>query len=151
MSSYISPKVEVRESKISKKGIFAVDKILKGEEADSLYENGNDYMLQIDNNLFSVSVKNGELDDANFINHSCNPNCGISGSLKIIAMRDIEPEEEITFDYVMSESSDYEMECKCSSSNCRKVITGNDWKNEELQKRYNGFFSDYLQHMIDEI
>ena len=26
------------------------------------------------------------------------------------------------------------MKCNCSNSNCRKIITGNDWKNLEFRK-----------------
>lgn len=163
MKSYISPKVKIGKSKIGK-GLFALKKIRKGEliidytkgpgkflptkEADKLYEKGNDYMIQVDDDLFFVATTKEELEDADFLNHSCNPNCGIQGTLKIIAIRDIEPGEEITFDYAMCESSEYEIKCNCGSSNCRKVITGNDWKIKELQKKYKGFFSDYLQKKI---
>lgn len=163
MKSYISPKVKIGKSKIGK-GLFVLKKIHKGEliidftkgpgkflttkEADKLYEKGNDYMIQIDDDLFFVATNKEELEDADFLNHSCNPNCGIKGTLRIVAMRDIKTGEEITFDYAMCESSDYKMRCNCRSSNCRKVITGNDWKIKELQKKYKGFFSDYLKNRI---
>ena len=39
------------------------------------------------------------------VNHSCNPNCGIkvneAGAHDYVAMRDIEPGDEVTFDYAM--------------------------------------------------
>jgi hypothetical protein len=67
-----------------------------------------------------------------------------------VAMRDIAVDEEICFDYAMSDSSDYdEFECGCGSPNCRKRISGSDWKKPELQKRYKGYFSPYLQQRID--
>ena len=94
---------------------------------------------------FSGDYLGQEWEEADFINHSCNPNCGIKGHLQIVAMRDIESGEEITFDYAMTESSDYSMDCKCGAKNCRKTITGNDWKLPILQKRYNGYFSNYIQ------
>jgi hypothetical protein len=56
--------------------------------------------------------------------------------------------EEITLDYAMCESPEYEMKCNCGYSDCRKVVTGNGWKNKELQKKHKGFFSDYLQKKI---
>lgn len=164
MESYLSPKVKIRQGKIGK-GLFAVEKIGKGEliadfasgrgrlmpaeEADRLYKAGNDYMLQVDDNLFFAAADKNELEDADFINHSCNPNCGIKETLKIVAMRDISEGEEMTFDYAMSESSSYTLKCMCGSHNCRKLISGEDWKREDLQKRYSGFFSDYLQRRID--
>ncbi len=145
-------------------GLFAIAKISKGEviidysnapgkflttkEADALFEKGNDYMMQIDEDSFFVATNREELESSDFINHSCNPNCGIKNKFKIIAMRDIDKKEEITIDYAMCESSEYEMPCQCKNKNCRKVITGNDWKIKSLQEKYNGFFSDYLQRLI---
>lgn len=164
MKSLISPKIKIGKSK-SGKGLFCVKKIsnnelvidytsgrgefLSAKEADAFYGKGNDYILQIGNDLFFATTKEEDIDDSDFLNHSCSPNCGIKGKFKIVAMRDIFPGEEITFDYAMSESSDYKMKCLCGSSNCRKLITGDDWKIKKLQERYNGFFSEYLQKKID--
>lgn len=162
--SFVSPKVELRESDTEGKGIFAKEKIFKGEvivdsrnnpgvympkvKADELYDKGFDYMMQVDEDLFAVTIDPNELEEADYVNHSCNPNCGIREKLMLVAIRDIAPEEEITFDYAMSESSEFRMKCACGSTDCRGEITGNDWKLPDLQKRYNGFFSDYLQEKI---
>jgi len=82
-------------------------------------------------------------------NHSCNPNSGLSGQITLIAIREIERDEEVCFDYAMSDSSDYdEFECHCGQPNCRKKITGRDWKLPELQGRYRDYFSPYLQRRI---
>jgi len=166
MSSYISPKVKSRKSKIGK-GLFAIKEIHKGEliidfthapgklvttkEADRLYEKGNDYMIQVDENIFFAASNKREIEDSDFINHSCNPNSGIKVSLKIVAMRDIKRGEEITMDYAMCESSEFSIKCLCGSPRCRKVITGNDWKEKELQRKYKGYFSYYLQKKIAKI
>ena len=48
----------------------------------------------------------------------------------------------------MFESSQYSFKCICGAHNCRKTITGDDWRILELQKRYAGYFSDYLQKKI---
>jgi hypothetical protein len=37
------------------------------------------------------------------------------------------------------------MNCTCRGEGCRKVITGDDWRLPELQRRYAGFFSRYVQ------
>ncbi len=42
-------------------------------------------------------------------------------------------------------------ECLCSSPVCRHTVTGNDWMLPELQKRYKGYFSPFLQHRIDKL
>ena len=164
MSSYLSNKVKVSPSETSGKGLFADQKIDKNEliadyslglgkyvsaqEADILFDSGQDHMIQVDDDLFFAATHEGEFEDSDLVNHSCEPNCGVEGKLKIVAMRDIEPGEEITFDYAMSESSDYKIACNCGKSACRGIITGNDWKIKELQKKYTGYFSDYLQHRI---
>ena len=166
MKSFMSQKIEKRKSKTGF-GLFAVEKIKKGdllidfstgpgkflteEEAQVLYAQGNDYMLQIDDDLFFVATNKEELEDVDFLNHSCDPNCGIRGTLQIVAIKDINPGDEMVFDYAMSEYAEYEMKCECSSPLCRKVVTGNDWKIPELQKKYNGFFSTALQKKIDNI
>src|SRR3989344_4684951 len=152
--SYISPKIEVRDS-ANGKGVFAKEKILKDElitdfstgpgkyintiEADKLYDKDEDYMIQVDDDLFFAATNESEMEATDYLNHSCNANCGIHGSLKIVAMRDIEPKEEITFDYCMSESSpSYSMKCNCQTSQCRGAVTGNDWKQKDLQEKYRG-------------
>lgn len=110
-----------------------------------LFARGFDYGIQVDDDLFFAATDAAELEDVDFLNHSCDANCGISGSLQIVAMRDIGPGEELAFDYAMSESSDYEMECRCGGANCRGRITGADWRRKDLQERYRGYFSAYLQ------
>ena len=72
-----------------------------------------------------------ELSSADFVNHSCNPNCGIKEQISLIAFRNIEFGEEITFDYgtiLYSDSGDapYELECTCGHKNCRKKISDSD-------------------------
>jgi len=44
---------------------------------------------------------------------------------------------------------DFRMECRCGRRNCRKMVTGNDWKEPGLQYRYRGFFSLYIQERIN--
>ena len=167
MSSYFSPKIEKRKSQKGGGGLFAREKISTGEvvidfstgsgsiipmrDMDNLYSRGFDYGIQVGENEVFAATDDQELEDADFLNHSCDPNCGIGGSLKIVAMRDIEAGEEITFDYAMSESSHYEMPCRCGDKICRSVITGEDWKRSDLQKRYKGYFSDYLAKKIGDL
>jgi len=164
MPSFLSPKTKTQDSPKSGKGLFVVEEIKKGEviadytngfgryingkEADELYEKGFDQMVQIDDDLFFAATKEIEFEDADYINHSCEPNCGIKNKLKIVAMRDIESGEEITIDYAMTESSEYSFKCNCGAPNCRKIVSGNDWKIPGLQQKYQGYFSDYLQNRI---
>ncbi len=43
------------------------------------------------------------------------------------------------------------MECFCQSAICRKTITGNDWQLPYLQEKYIGYFSDYIQDLINQM
>lgn len=103
--------------------------------------------IQIEETLFLAGPV--EPEPADFINHSCSPNCGMSGSTIVVALRDIEVGEAITYDYATSDGSDYdEFECACGSVVCRGKVTGYDWMLPELQLRYRGYFSPYLAARI---
>ena len=66
-----------------------------------------------------------------------------------MALREIKAGEELMFDYAMTDGGPYdEFECYCGSSNCRKKITGADWKLPELWDIYEGYFSPYLARRI---
>lgn len=160
--SVLSPKLEVRAC-LEKGGwgVFAREAIKKddllcvwggiamtGEEARGQSTYKLTHGLQVEENIYLIPIMDAE--DADYINHSCNPNAGLSGQITVVAMRDIEAGEEICFDYAMSDSSDYdEFECHCGAHNCRKRVTGNDWKLPELHERYKGYFIPYLQRRID--
>lgn len=65
-----------------------------------------------------------------YINHSCNPNCEIQKwvvnslpRLAVIAHTDIQPGEELGFDYNFSSFNASEPICYCKSKNCRKVLS----------------------------
>lgn len=57
-------------------------------------------------------------------NHSCNPNTIYDG-LNLVALRNIEPEEELTLDYAqLLDDTMQSFVCTCGSDACRKVISG---------------------------
>ncbi len=66
-----------------------------------------------------------------------------------MALRDIVAEEELTFDYAMTDDEPYEMQCNCGTPTCRKVITGHDWMKKEVQRKYDGYFSWFIQRRLD--
>jgi hypothetical protein len=103
--------------------------------------------IQVEEDLYLVSAEDGPAD---WVNHSCNPNCGLSGQVALVALRRLEPGEEVCFDYAMSDGSPYDQfTCGCGGVECRGRITGEDWSRPELWKRYRGHFSPYLQRRID--
>ncbi|GAB4495249.1 MAG: SET domain-containing protein-lysine N-methyltransferase [Anaerolineales bacterium] len=164
-SSYISPKLETRQ--VPQKGgygVFALEPIAADEVVivwggkvmtltqihAEVPANRWRYVLQIDEDLYLVSDFTRPPEEADFINHSCSPNVGIRGQIALVAMRAIAPGEELCFDYAMTDGSPYdEFACLCETTHCRKHITGEDWRIPELQTRYAGYFSAYLQRRID--
>ncbi len=161
--SWMNHKLKINTSLVNGTGVFATQKIIKNEqlavfggeiitkeEVLALPNNLIPYILQIDDNLWLASgVATAE--DTDYFNHSCNPNAGINGQIMLVAMRNIEVGEEITLDYAMAVSQFIGMEdfpCHCGTSQCRKIVSHNDWKSNILQKRYAGYFSLYLQNKI---
>ena len=161
--SYLSPKAAVRASPIQGNGLFAVEPIRKGEivcvkggyifgraqlgEVSRLIGPAE---IQIAEDLFIGPLSPEEREGGMiFSNHSCNPNIGVQGQIVFAAMRDIEPGEELTHDWATTDDDTYETECRCNAQDCRKVITGQDWRKKELQEKYRGFISWYLQEKID--
>jgi SET domain-containing protein len=68
---------------------------------------------------------------ARFMNHSCNPNCilqkwvvGNRFRMGIFAKRDIEPGQELTFDYKFERYGDKAQPCFCGESVCTGFIGG---------------------------
>lgn len=104
--------------------------------------------LQVEDDLV-LWISRYEESVADWINHGCDPNAGLSGQITLIAMRDIAAGEEICFDYAMCDGSALdEFVCECGSANCRGQVTGEDWRLPVLQRRNEGYFSPYLARRI---
>lgn len=160
--SYISPKAVVKESPIHGKGLFAAGPIAKDEivcvkggyvfnrqTLRSMPEWYRAAEIQIADDLFIGPLSEMEREGSMiFSNHSCEPNIGVRGQIVFVAMRDIEAGEELTHDWAMTDDDDSEQECNCGSANCRKVITGRDWQQADLQEKYSGYMSGYLSEKI---
>jgi uncharacterized protein len=103
--------------------------------------------VQLDDDLFLVGSETVEAVD--HIVHSCTPNCGMSGGMLLVALRDIAPGERLTYDFAMTDGDDYDaFDCSCGTELCRESVTGSDWMRPELQLRYRGHFSPYLARRI---
>ena len=72
-----------------------------------------------------------------YLNHSCNPNAGISNDRILIALRKITADEEIRMDYSTTmQENHWKMKCRCGGNNCRKVVADFHLLPEEVQIRY---------------
>lgn len=163
MKSIISKKVEIKKSGIDHFGMFAKETISKGEivyikgghilTKQELFSSStiNSY-LPISDEYYLAATSVCEEDDIKlYNNHSCNPNCGMHGEISFIAIRDISKGEELTIDYAFIDNEDYSFKCNCGSLNCRKIVTGYDWKIKELQEKYYPYFAQYLKDKIDQL
>lgn len=161
--SYLSKSCEIKVQN-SSKGVFAKKMIQKNDliaiwggiiySDNELIEMGKVHPHLL---THPVSVFEGfylgpsnlnQMDDVEFMNHSCNPNVGIKGQIILVARRNILPGEEVCFDYETTETNQESFLCNCGEKNCRKKITGNAWKNKSFQKKNKGFFSWYIEEKI---
>jgi uncharacterized protein len=106
--------------------------------------------VQITQSLHLVALSDEEYQPVMlFINHSCEPNVGFAGNVVLVAMRDIGPREELTTDYALLDDHDGSMECHCGRPACRGRVDGKDWQRPDLQERYRGYFSWYLDRRLE--
>jgi SET domain-containing protein len=157
--SYISPKAtKGLPSAIEGRGLMARAPIARGEIVaikgghivDSATATVGYSDIKIADGFLIAAVEADEYEDVMlFLNHSCEPNVGVGGNILFVAMRDIAAGEELTIDYALFDDNDERMDCQCRRPSCRGVVSGRDWQRPELQAKYAGYFSWYLQQKID--
>jgi uncharacterized protein len=152
-----APPIQVRDSSVHGRGVFATRRIEKGErimeylgervsheEADRRYESKEEndshtFLFIVDSKTVIDAGVDGN--DARFFNHSCDPNCESvveKRRVYIEALRAIEPGEEMTYDYqIYKEEGDPEnidevFACRCGFADCRGTML---WPPEPKKKR----------------
>ena len=163
VSTWISPKAaKGTTSQISGRGLVAVEAIAEGEvvavkgghivttqQLRSLPERLQNSDVQITDDLHLVALAEEEYEAVMlFINHSCEPNVGFAGNVVLVAMRDVAAGEELTTDYAMFDDYQGSMDCTCGRATCRQRVDGRDWMRADLQARYRGYFSWYLDRKM---
>ena len=139
---------KVIKSKISNQGLVATKdikndtkvieyrgRLITKKETESNQKFDNDKHIY----LFNIN-KTYDMDGdykyntARLINHSCNPNCEVTGKgtkLWISSIRAIKKGEELSYDYGFGFDEYYkDFPCKCRSSNCCGYIVreGSRWR-----------------------
>ena len=159
--SYASPKLVGRSDPAKGRAVFCVAPIEAGEvlaiwggliiplaHALSLTEAQMTQCVQVEDDfvLWTGALPQNEAD---WINHSCDPNAGMSGQISVVALRDIAPGEEVCIDYAMVTSRDIDaFVCACRTTQCRGQVTAEDWRHPDLQARYGSHFSSFLNTKI---
>jgi SET domain-containing protein len=91
------------------------------EEADRLEARGSRYMFQVNKRVTIDGSSRSNV--ARYFNHSCRPNAepvGRNGGIVIVALRRIEPGEEITYDYGKEYLKYFLEEGGCRCDSCRR-------------------------------
>lgn len=164
--SWITPKaVKGGVSGIAGRGVHAIEPIARGEVAAAkgghildgsvvanLPEAIRNSAFQIAAGHFLAALTQDEYDGVMMlVNHSCEPNTGMGGNVLLVSMRDIAAGEELTIDYALFLGDpDFTLDCHCGAAACRGTVRGTDWMRADLQERYRGWFSWWLQQKIAE-
>lgn len=147
--------LKIRRSKIHGTGIFATKAFKKGEKISTITgeikkkENktkkdalANACWIGIDKNVWIKPVA-----PFRYVNHSCNPSAGIRGKITVVALRDLEEDDEVTIDYSISEADPrWYMNCKCAAPNCRKIIRGIQYLPLDIFDQYMPYVPTYFKN-----
>lgn len=104
----------------------------------------------LERDLYLADPADAALADEYFLNHSCDPNAWMLDAVTLAARRPIAAGEEITADYALwLFEQDWRLDpCRCGSPLCRGRVTSQDWQRPELQSRYAGHFTPFLNRLI---
>ncbi|KAG2428895.1 hypothetical protein HYH02_014217 [Chlamydomonas schloesseri] len=109
------------------------------------------HFIQVAPALWMVPIPGAGSESPDYINHSCDPCCGMLDSVTVVAMRDIAEGEELTIDYgsVMDESIEdtglESFDCTCGAANCRRRVTPRDYQLPSVRQRCAGHFPPYMR------
>ena len=159
---WIDPRLEMRPSPIASRGLFACQPIQAGEavliwggtvytRANILAGKANPKTIAVlDADLYLADPIDAPILEDYSLNHSCNPNLWMRDAITLITRRSIARDDELTADYALwlFEQGWSLYPCYCGSPLCRKKVTDRDWMLPELQIRYAGHFTPYLNRLI---
>ncbi len=121
-------KIILRDSPAHGRGVFATARLRPGELILT-FTGPRLHRSEIHPDLYHLQVSeewylgpSGGLDD--HVNHSCTPNSGFARGLDLVALRDIQPGEEITWDYstAIDEDDFSGFPCACGTTACRGIV-----------------------------
>lgn len=164
--TWVDPRVIVKKSSIDGNGLFAKTLIKQGEivmiwggikiPIEEYVENKYRDMtlVPIDEETYlglPITDNTESIDE--YLNHSCDPSVWLVDEVTLVARRDIHTGQEITVDAATWDADEDWLyvengKCHCGTSLCRKTITPHDWTLKELQQRYKGHFSPYLEKRV---
>jgi len=156
---WIDPRVAVKLSPIHGLGLFAIAPIAAGEPVGVLggrkisdeelariaHERDRYSSAAIDEGV-NVLIEDDE--PLTRGNHSCDSNLWMRDAFTLEARRDIAAGEEVTVDYALQTVVEWHMPCRCGAAPCRGLVRGSDWMRPDVQERYAGHFSPFINARI---
>lgn len=147
--------MEIRQTEKKGKGIFAMTFIPKG----TFLTPCNGFILksdQVESHHMCLQSENDEWICSNgdhfddYFNHSCNPNIGfLTGDPVYYSLNDIQPDEELCWDYSSSISElGWNLSCRCGSVNCRKTVKSFFELTVEEQKQILPYSLNYIRKQL---
>lgn len=153
----LSRKLRIGQSGIHGMGIMAATRFLPGDTVLTFYGELLD-RRQYGDWIFDINAQFGKhwvqvsldayLDPwcmTRYVNHSCSPNCGVNKDIGLVALKKIEPKEEVTYDYAMTDWSDFRFACSCREPGCRGTVLGYRHLPEPKLQEYSGHVLPYLE------
>jgi SET domain-containing protein len=145
----IDKPIVVRRSRVHGRGVYATQPIAEGERVieyvgqrlthaqadaecadDAAMARHHTFFFALDDDTVIDGGRGGN--ESRYINHSCDPNCEVVISRKRIyihALRDIEPGEELSYDYWYTTDEAYTEDdlrriypCRCGAVQCRGYL-----------------------------
>lgn len=136
--------LEVRASGVHGLGAYATRLIAKDmcvieyigkrvlwEDVPADVDVNHTFLFGLDDGIHVIDPEIGG-NEARWINHSCNPNCEAiedeNERVFIYALRDIQPGEELSYDYALqvdeprTKEVEQESPCYCGAANCRGTL-----------------------------
>lgn len=158
---WVTPKAKEQNSQIDRQGLIATESIKAGEpvvvyggiiihkvDLKEYRELVGDYDVPFDDEFSIAPVSREEAVSVVSINHSCEPTLGWKNGIMLVAIKDVNPGEELAVDYAMHGGYDEEMVCHCRTKACRKVIRPDDWKDPVIREKYGEWFMPRLKSKV---
>lgn len=146
--------VTVGQSSIHGRGLFVTKKVSRGGIISQLkgvicVKKNRTVEDALANPDWVGIAKNRWIDPAppyKYINHSCEPSAGIKGRVTLVALRKLEPGDEVTIDYSTIEADrNWHMKCVCGARRCRKVIRSVEFLPPRTFKAYLPYVPTYFK------
>ena len=121
-------------------GEIVSEKVFKNRMTETYSGDSHHYCLNITSGIVIDGYR--VANEGRFVNHSCEPNCemqkwSVNGYYRVglFALRDIESDEEVTYDYnFYNFNLEQQQICYCGSSKCRGVIGGKTKRENQIKQ-----------------